>query len=589
MQEIIKSEIKKVKDYYLQSKQMNLTDDRAFSHVILNYYFGMELDDQLDCVTDGPNDGGIDFLYYDEDENKVVLCQAKCTSKLDNNTIISELDKMASTIKNFEIGNTSMYNDKLKIALQNSLDRLPEDSAGNVEYNLFTTADIDVNSAIKKIGNTTHAFSVDAIVLLSQEDIENKIMDVQETLQIVLHDKVIIDKANNCLEYESNDSKGIMVNVLSSSIVALYNKYASKGLFDLNIRKYIKNTLVDSGIKNTLDKDRANFWFLNNGIIIACEDFDPDGNTIKLDSFSIVNGGQTTTLISTYKSKDNDEFYIPCKIIAQKKQDDDMLVFFTQIAEASNSQKPIFARDLKSNAPEMVRFARWLGDYGIFLEIKRGIRSNKKYRFSMKNDELGQLILSMVFQQPGTSRSGKKTIFEKPNVYGKIYKVNYAKDQEKKQFIIDLIDLYERYSQIEEKLKKSDELTEMQMEVLKNGKQIMFAIFGTLYRIENGDITEQEIKKEPQVVKNVGFTYGGFISNYKKDDLNEKIENVIKGALLIISDGYTAAYKNGLTTSVSNYFKTDSKYYETILPNFMMYMSMAMGKEIKNSYDFLKR
>lgn len=47
-------------------------------------------------------------------------------------------------------------------------------------------------------------------------------------------------------------------------------KYAGKGLFDLNIRKYIRNTLVDNGIKNTLDKDRQNFWFLNNGIIIAC-------------------------------------------------------------------------------------------------------------------------------------------------------------------------------------------------------------------------------------------------------------------------------------------------------------------------------
>ena len=63
---------------------------------------------------------------------------------------------------------------------------------------------------------------------------------------------------------------------------------------------------------------RDNFWFLNNGIIIACTEFEPDGDTIKLHNFSIVNDGQTTQLIGTYKGTNTKEFYIPCKIVATK-------------------------------------------------------------------------------------------------------------------------------------------------------------------------------------------------------------------------------------------------------------------------------
>lgn len=49
-----------------------------------------------------------------------------------------------------------------------------------------------------------------------------------------------------------------MVNMSSESLVRMYDKFKDEGLFDLNIRKYIKNRTVDEGIKETLDKERDN-------------------------------------------------------------------------------------------------------------------------------------------------------------------------------------------------------------------------------------------------------------------------------------------------------------------------------------------
>jgi hypothetical protein len=587
MSEIIKAEVKKAQDEVKKLLGKNISEDRAFSYIALGYVFGVEFVDQDDLVTDGSNDGGIDFVYYDEEEAKVVLCQSKYTESLSFNEVIAEFDKMYSTLQNFRISNTGSYNDKLKRVMQNALDRLPDENTDNIEYNLFTTAPIDVDGAVRKIDNTQHLFSTDAVKIFTGEDLEKEIKNALEALDMVSYEKIKIDRPKNYLEYESSKNRGIMCNVLSTSIIQLYNKYAGQGLFDMNIRKYIRNNLVDSGIKNTLDKDRENFWFLNNGIIIACQDFDIDGDTIKLRDFSIVNGGQTTTLISTYKGTNTREFYIPCKIVCTDA-DNSVSSFFTKIAEATNSQKPIYARDLKSNAPEMVTLKRLLEREGVFLEIKRGVKSTKSYKYTIKNDELAQLILSFTYQRPGTSRSGKQRIFDN-DLYPKLFKVNYFDDPAKKGFLLDIIDLFERFKIIEKKYKQGHQLTEIQLEILKNGRQVIFAIMGVIYRLVNNDIDEIDIQSKPGELKVIPFNYGSFLSNYLGNDLDAKLEAIIVDIVKIVADSYQMAYKNKLTTSVSNYLKTDSKYYDEVIPKFVDALSMLIGQDLKCRMDIFKR
>ena len=588
MSTLIESELDRIQETRKQLSGNVISQDRAFSYMVLKYVFKVEDIDQEDCVTDGANDGGIDFLYYDEDEAKVILCQSKCTASLSFNEIIAELDKMYSTVQNFRNANTGSYNERLRKALQNALDRLPEENSDNIEYNIFTTAPVDINGAVSKINNTQHGFSAESVKIFIESDIEKEIKNVLESLDMVQYEKIQIDKPKNFLEYESDKNRGIMCNVLSSSIIKLYNKYAGKGLFDLNIRKYIRNTLVDTGIKNTLDKDRQNFWFLNNGIIIACKDYEVDGDRISLEEFSIVNGGQTTTLISTYKGSNTQEFYIPCKIVAAKREDPSH-EFFTKIAEATNSQKPIYARDLKSNTPEMLTLGRLLEKEGIYLEIKRGVKTPKNCKSTIKNDELAQLILSFAFQRPGTSRSGKKAIFENSDLYAQLFKVNYFDDSGKKQFLLDIIDLYDRYKVIEKKYKENNSLSEIQLEILKNGKQVIFALMGAVYRLANKDISELDLQNTPRDLKSIPFKYAGYISNYNGDDIDMKLDRMIVDIVKILADSYQMAYQNKQTTSVSNFFKTDAKYYDDIVTKFGDSLSLLIGDDLKSTIDIFKR
>lgn len=340
--EILKVEIAKARKEFQQNKSSDIHDDRAFSYVLLTYFFDVkDFDDKYDCVTDGANDGGVDFLYFDDEESKLFICQSKYTENISYGDVRNELDKICDTISDFRKGNTGAYNENIKRTLQNFLDRLPDDEQDNIEIVFFTSANIkDIEDTLKKLANDIPDLAKFAVSVYACEDIERKIQEKLSEIVTVPSAKLEIDKHGNILHYDTEHAERILVNVKSTSLRALYNKFASKGLFDMNIRRYIRNQFVDDKIKATLSKARGDFWFLNNGIVIACEDFTVDGSRVNLTNFSIVNGGQTTYLIGEYKGANSEVFYIPCKIVAERKRQSE-IPFATKIAEATNSQKPI--------------------------------------------------------------------------------------------------------------------------------------------------------------------------------------------------------------------------------------------------------
>lgn len=596
--ELIENELRQIKLEVKEILKRDISDEQAFEFLSeelfclkerngYNPLFDIEM-----SITNGPNDGGVDFVYYDEESSKVILGQCKYTKNLKLNDIITELNKMSTTVENFKISNTGIYNEKLRAELQNALDRLPDGDEGNVEYNIYTISDYDETSIMNKIEAEHNTYSKEMVNVYGKDEFITKIKEKVEKLNTIEEEFTInIDQANNYLTYSNSSADGIMVNMSSNSLIKMFNKYKDEGLLVMNIRKYVKNKMVDDGIKRTLDKDRSNFWFFNNGIIIACDDYYVDGNTVKIRGFSIVNGGQTTNRIGNYKGSNHEEFFIPCKIICINNKNKNL---FSKVAETTNSQKPIYPRDLKANSPEMKMLQSWLDKENIYLEIKRGEKKkNKKYK--IKNDELGQLILSFVYQQPGTARSGKKTIFDNNNYYNKLYKQNYEKDINKKKFITDLIKLNQEYIYVEEKLKNDTakyptKLNNEQKIILKNAKYIFISLFGISYFLENGDIDLNDIISDPEIVTTQDFIYGKFINNYRKDDFEEKITALIVQIIYCLEEIYNRQLSTGSITSVSNLFKTDKKYRELIVRHTLQNLNMPYHKgQFDSCIEIFKR
>mgnify|MGYP003299398737 FL=1 len=590
--EVLLNELRSIKEE-LEKSNKKVTDENAFEYLAMQFFcykiknIKPKLYDIESSITNGPNDGGIDFVYYDDEESKVVLGQCKYTENMKLNDIISELNKMSSTVENFKKAYTGTYNKKLKTNLQNALDRLPDESAGNVEYCIFTTSDINQNDVTNKLHTENNLYSKDMVSVYGVSEINSQIKELIEKAKTVNEYKIEIDYPHNVLQYETDNVSGIMVNMSSESLVRMYDKFKDEGLFDLNIRKYIKNKTVDEGIKETLDKERDNFWFYNNGLTIACSEYVLDGNKVKLYDFSIVNGGQTTNRIGNYKGSNNDKFYLPCKIISIKNDDQKL---YSKIAEATNSQKPINPRDLKSNSPEMKMLQRWLGKEGVYLEIKRGEKKKLKNIKSIKNDELGQLLLSFGYQQPGTARSGKRNIFENKPLYNKLYRVNYEKDPNKKEFVLDLIKLSEDYSIIEADLKNGTTISDDEKIVLSNAKYVIFSLLGLSYYIVNEDYSRDDLNNDISVLKSPDLVYSKFISNYKADDYQERLKSLIEMILDSLCDTYENCVARNEVTSISNLFKTDKKYRDSIVKDFLNVINKrTMKNEFISACEILKR
>lgn len=203
-------------------------------------------------------------------------------------------------------------------------------------------------------------------------------------------------------------------------------------LFVENVRNYIGETIVNRDIKNTLDdtKKRKFFQYLNNGLIILCDDISrapvqPD--VFKLNFPRIINGCQTTnTLYRKFKEIESsnpseiDDVEVIAKVIATDNEDLKKSIIF-----AANNQNSI-EKDLQSlndfhekieqyfqgtdNMPQKLFFERLRGQYPAI--------TPPYCKINIEN--LARVYISVFLQEPEKMKSNALT---KIDEYQKLKKI----------------------------------------------------------------------------------------------------------------------------------------------------------------------
>lgn len=492
------------------------------------------------------------------------LIQGKTTENLSVEDVNNIFYKMKATVENFETENYSQYSKKLRAAYKNAYDGLDDNK--NLEFVLFTNSKFS-EVALKKINELKlkEEFSSFEISIYDIDDISKKEVLLYQDADLVEEDSVkIFLNSNNKNDILSYGENGIIVNVKATSIKSLYEKYSDGGLFSYNLREHISQKNVDEAIESTIKNDKENFWFYNNGITIGCGDFRRDGDKIKLYDFSIINGAQTTTKLGKSKLIDGrHDFPLVCKIVKSdinKKENRD---FIGKISEASNSQKPIKFRDLKSNDFHQKKLEAGSGNnkYPLAIEIKRGVKPKKYNKVREKwqrvtNEYIGQLILSCIFQKPGLARNSKNTIFSSKKMYQQVFVRKYDFDT-----LYDLVRLGHIYDEYLNKvIKETDDIDTIG--IMKNGKLTILAIVCYLIKKQRKEVvdhTSEEVYKD-----NLD---GLLFTDYPKDDLIKKIEEIFKYIVRKLDGLYEQKKDVEKITSYSNYFKNE-RFYEMFLREF---------------------
>lgn len=417
--EIIRSKIQALKELYPGLRRES--DEHIFTVLCVksNYYKNPSLiftENEIEnLLVDSVKDGGVDALLTDpnSETNNLVICQSKFYETITFDAVRDSVAKMILFYKSMLRGEYETVNTEVQRRFLSLNAEIGEES--KVCFVFYTSAlkngirEDRINKLLQEHGLDSIHFEIQ---LYFAEDIIDEIKESESRRPTVESGKVEIDKANNALFY---NEEAIIVNVSAFSIKELYAIH-STNLLSRNLRYFIKKRDIDVSINETINRSPETFWFKNNGITIICDEFNVDGKQVKLKNFSIVNGGQTITLL--HKSKEiNKEYdlYLPCKIIkTMGETEDEKNRFSLEIAKATNSQKAIKQIDLKSNAPEQVRFCNEMRNVGIFYQTKRGEIIPKDYKEEYKNTDLvdvGKLCLAGIFQLPGSSRSKPSTLY----------------------------------------------------------------------------------------------------------------------------------------------------------------------------------
>ncbi len=375
----------------------------------------------------------------------------------------------------------------------------PDDGAKIPPFNIrvLTNVDLDekaeyqVTSALEKINPGVKGVDI-SVSCVFGHNVESLVESNVAPFDFVREGKLMVDEANNKMSYGSDS---IVVNISALSLKELWRKEGDRGLLAMNLRYYIKNQNIDSKITNSILDDYKKFWYLNNGIIIVCDSFELVGKDLKMKNFSIVNGGQTTRMIGMIPF-DND-FYILAKVIKAPEEMAEKNLFVSQVAEASNTQKPIKAKDIIANRVEQRNLKATLGENGIFLEIKRGEKAIKaKYPEpwqKTKNNELAQDLYAFVYLQPGPARNNVSQMLQDENKYSTIF----TKHQYSVRFIKSVLFLekaYRRY--VSQRTNKKNGITDaVAFGLIKNGMFYCLATIGYIMKLAYCPAFEDAMRK----------------------------------------------------------------------------------------------
>lgn len=591
MTDKILPEIESLKTDY--PRVSNLNDEYLFSLVCYRYFFkngSFDYSDYSNCFVDGKNDGGIDVLAINERDGQEVLAliQGKMVSSIGSQDIIDIFTKMDQTLTNFAEARTSRYNTRLKRIYKETISRL--DDQPNIDMLLFVNCDITdarKQKILDDIDNIDSLSNYD-ISIHYKKGINEQIKNVQEPKYYVAEGSIKIARDEGIIEYGDN---GLLVNVSANSIRDLYDIYKDKGLFEQNFRYFFRTKRIDDNIKSSLRRNRDQFWFLNNGLIIGCKDFRVDGDNIKLYDFSIINGCQTATLISEYHgTNENIDFVLTCKIV-KPESESQFGNFIADIAEASNSQKPIQDRDLKSNRPEQRQLQNTLreNDPKVYIEIKRGEklitaarrRTLEPWQY-LKNDFYGQVIQSFHLQQPGSARSAKSKIFSSNIVYSKIFERSIDKNS-----IIDTLKIFYYYGKyLNKQIENESFIDENHENVGLNGRLHIPSIVGFMIKVKRNLINTSLIRNEVEWANELDKDC--MPNKLFVDNLPDNFEIILESLFGNIIREVATAYsdRESEEKTVSNFFKTDPKYRNIILKRIksVFYDDVIRKKDLTDNY-----
>lgn len=458
----------------------------------------------------------------------------------------------------------------------------------------FEEFDVNENTCFNIVIICNYPVDVEKKIWYQKIANEHKVKNNLINIQIIFEDD-ILEEVSDVESPKDSVSKGVFklfnidsiaffgeeksfVSFLSAdSLKKNYLLYSTHGLFASNLRYYVKSAKIDSQIIASIENEPDNFCYYNNGIIITCDNYEINGDELNLYNFSIVNGGQTTNLIGRTEFKQ--DFGVMCKVIKNKyTMLNEKINFLSKVAEASNTQKPIKAKDLIANRIEQRLLKLQFEQANMFLQVKRGEKIPKDIYSqpwqNASNDQVAQMLSSCVYQMPGYAKNSKSKLLENEKTYSKLFKTTYDSN-----FFISLQHISIAFNNWKKKLKKEEKYGSIKLGLAKNGDLYTIAITGLIYKILVNNTLEQKIKEMDissinnsneelkfiigqNDIGNLNLLNRNLIMNIGKNTLFNYFEYIYNNILIPSYEKFKVNYPS---YSYNYFVKSDTYYYNYVI------------------------
>lgn len=343
---------------------------------------GIDYESAAQTITDGYHDMGIDAVYNDTTQKKLILVQSKWRKDGNGGISQEEANTFVAGVKRLINLDFSGCNVKLA-AKQQEITSAIRDMDYQIEMIFCHTGSQNIDTyALRPINELLGQVNEDETTELLVF-IESKLQDLYDYLanghnsdNIVLDDVLLNNWGTVDAPY-----KAYYGTIPVAAIGEWYKQYGNR-LFAKNIRYYKGSTEVNQGIKEVLKTEPDKFFYYNNGIKILCKKitkkaaYSTDRNTglFVLEGVSLVNGAQTTGTIGSVYAETPELLSSACVYIQMIDLGESNEGQASQITKLSNTQNRIEGKDFASLDPNQERLRMELSLGGIQYLYKAGAK-----------------------------------------------------------------------------------------------------------------------------------------------------------------------------------------------------------------------
>ncbi|MFB0612204.1 AIPR family protein [Aurantiacibacter poecillastricola] len=197
-------------------------------------------------------------------------------------------------------------------------------------------------------------------------------------------------------------------------------------LFDDNVRAYQNSVEVNKNIAISLrNPDEVDFWYLNNGITILCENAVVPGKRIKITDPQIINGLQTSFEILRFFDEEpdrDDDRHVLVKVLPSASP-----AARDRVIKATNSQTNVPPASLRASDNIHLDIEDALRNDGFFYDRRKNLYRNEgKPRDKIIGiSELAQAVMATMLARPNDARARPSNLIKSDTEYKKLFNRKY--------------------------------------------------------------------------------------------------------------------------------------------------------------------